>query len=266
MESVKKSERSNMRNSPKQVDSATFGRPLKLVEAAPPPEDYRRRTSHQHPQLRQPRPNPIEPRPHPADLALILTTVTSHLPGAPWSVYDRASVGSWIDGELALLRDAHALDVPVLAICFGAQALAAALGGTVHRAPRPEIGWMAVESHEPGLVPAGPWFQSHFDRFSIPPGAVELARSTVGSQAFRIGRSLGVQFHPELTEEILQLWIGLGLAREARKLGLDPDEQLARTRALRQQSRQRAHDLVDAFLTQVVRAEGSPATETQPTC
>ncbi|MFJ1561942.1 type 1 glutamine amidotransferase [Streptomyces mirabilis] len=189
--------------------------------------------------------------------------------GAPWSVYDRAAIGSWIDGELALLRDAHTLDFPVLAICFGAQALATALGGTVRPAPRPEIGWMTVESHEPGLVPAGPWFQLHFDHFSIPPGALELARSAVGPQAFRIGRSLGVQFHPELTEEILQLWIGMGLAQKPRTLGLDPDELLARTQALREMSRQRARDLVDAFLTQVVEAGTAgwpPTTETRPAC
>lgn len=55
--------------------------------------------------------------------------------GAPWSVYDRASVAPWIDGELELLRTAYAAELPVLGICFGAQALATALGGASRRLP-----------------------------------------------------------------------------------------------------------------------------------
>jgi GMP synthase-like glutamine amidotransferase len=38
--------------------------------------------------------------------------------GAPWSVYDRTAVGSWIEGELSLLREADRLGVPVLGVCF----------------------------------------------------------------------------------------------------------------------------------------------------
>ncbi|WP_267883791.1 glutamine amidotransferase-related protein [Streptomyces sp. NRRL S-646] len=48
---------------------------------------------------------------------------------------------SWIGGELALLRKAHRFGIPVLGVCFGAQALTAALGGSVEPSPRPEIGW-----------------------------------------------------------------------------------------------------------------------------
>ncbi|WP_128374685.1 type 1 glutamine amidotransferase [Streptomyces cavernae] len=171
--------------------------------------------------------------------------------GAPWSVYDRNAVAPWIDGELHLLRTAHASGTPVLGICFGAQALATALGGRVERAPRPEIGWTTVESEAPELVAAGPWFQWHFDRFVTPPGAVELAHSAVGPQAFRSGRALGVQFHPEITEATLRMWFDLGGRRQAAEHGVDPDRLLADTTALRNESRQRAHDLVDAFLAQV---------------
>jgi GMP synthase-like glutamine amidotransferase len=186
--------------------------------------------------------------------------------GAPWSVYDRASVGPWIDGELDLLRTAHASGIPVLGICFGAQVLATALGGGVERAPSPEIGWMAVEvvdpvesvesvesvePRAPGLVPSGPWFQWHFDRFVIPPRAVELARSPVGPQAFQAGRALGVQFHPEITEATLRRWLDLGGRRQAAEYGVDPDRLIADTRASREESRQRACGLVDAFLRQV---------------
>ncbi|MFD3561265.1 type 1 glutamine amidotransferase [Streptomyces sp. NPDC058686] len=187
--------------------------------------------------------------------------------GAPWSVDDHATIGSWVGGELALLREAHALGVPVLGICFGAQALATALGGAVERAPRPEIGWMSVETDAPELVPEGPWFQTHFDRFVVPPGAEELARSAVGPQAFRTGRSLGVQFHPELTEATLRGWLDLGLYDQARGLGIDPDELLERTRELRAEARRRAHVLVDGFLDRVARspaATGAVPTASNP--
>ncbi|OIJ64404.1 type 1 glutamine amidotransferase [Streptomyces mangrovisoli] len=174
--------------------------------------------------------------------------------GAPWSVYDRDKVGRWIDGELALLRGAHRAGVPVLAICFGAQALATALGGSVERAPRPEIGWTPVDTAAPELVPAGPWFQWHFDRFTVPPGAVELARSAVGPQAFRTGRSLAVQFHPELAEPTLRMWLDLGGTAEAAAHGLDAADLMSETRQRREESRRRAHDLVDAFLDSVATA------------
>lgn len=66
--------------------------------------------------------------------------------GAAWSVYDHDRIGTWIGDELDFLRRAHGAGVPVLGICFGGQALAAALGGMVVRAGRPEIGWTTVET------------------------------------------------------------------------------------------------------------------------
>jgi GMP synthase-like glutamine amidotransferase len=185
----------------------------------------------------------VFPDPSAYDLLVLL--------GAPWSVYDRARVAPWIDAELDLVRGAAGLDVPVLGICFGAQALAVALGGRVERAPRAEIGWTTVESGAPGLVPPGPWFQWHFDRFVVPPGAVGLAHTAVGPQAFRSGRSLGVQFHPEITEKTVRMWLDLGGRRQAEEQGVDPDRLLADTIAHEPGSRQRAEHLVDMFLSRV---------------
>jgi GMP synthase-like glutamine amidotransferase len=61
-----------------------------------------------------------------------------------------------VAAELVFLRDAIEHDVPVLGLCFGGQALAAALGGDVERAPTPELGWTEIETDEPELVPPGP--------------------------------------------------------------------------------------------------------------
>ncbi|MFF4350111.1 hypothetical protein [Streptomyces sp. NPDC001530] len=110
---------------------------------------------------------------------------------------------------------------------------------------------MSIESDRPGLIPTGPWFQWHFDRFVVPPGAVEWARGPVGTQAFRSGRVLGAQFHPESTEATLRQWLDLGGWGQAGEHGVDPDRLLAETRALREDSRQQAYALVDVFLEQV---------------
>lgn len=165
--------------------------------------------------------------------------------GAPWSV---TRMNSWITAELALLRDAHARGVPVLGICFGGQALAAALGGTVERAPRFELGWSTLESDAPELVGPGPWFQFHGDRWKLPHGVRELARNEVASQAFSCGRSLGVQFHPELTPDTLQAWFDNGGRPLAESVGADPAALVAELTSALPTVRARAHRLVDAFL------------------
>jgi len=128
--------------------------------------------------------------------------------GSKHSVYDRATVGTWIERELAMLDGAVVAGVPVLGICFGAQALTAALGGQVERSPEREIGWVEPELAEGAPeVLAGPWFTWHEDRCVLPPAAVELARSRTAVQAFRAGRCVGVQFHPEVTADVVRAWV-----------------------------------------------------------
>ncbi len=129
--------------------------------------------------------------------------------GSVWSVYDTATIGNWIGAELAFLAEAQRREIPILGVCFGGQALSAALGGSVEPAPRPEVGWRTVETDKPEVLGAGPWMQWHFDRFTVPGGAAEVARSPSGPQAFTVGRSLGLQFHPEVTAEIVENWLDL---------------------------------------------------------
>lgn len=169
--------------------------------------------------------------------------------GAAWSVYDHAAIGHWIGDELAWLRAADAAGMPVLGICFGAQALAAALGGQVEAAPRAEIGWTHVETHDPELIEAGPWLSFHGDRFLPPPGARLLARTQVCAQAFTLGRHLAVQFHPEVDAAQLGRWLTDGSARAAaEQAGQDPDTLLAQTKAQEPDAALRAERLVAVAL------------------
>jgi GMP synthase-like glutamine amidotransferase len=115
------------------------------------------------------------------------------------------SADPWIAHELRFLRDAHGAGVPVLGICFGAQALAAALGARVALAAAPEIGWIELETADEPL--RGPWFAWHEDAFELPDGARPLARSPSGIHAFAVDASVGVQFHPEVTPAIVGDWI-----------------------------------------------------------
>ena len=76
---------------------------------------------------------------------------------------------SWISGELDWLRRLDAAGVPVLGICFGAQALAAAFGGEVKPAARKEVGWTTSIRWIAAVIEPGPWLEFHGDQCHPPP-------------------------------------------------------------------------------------------------
>ena len=176
--------------------------------------------------------------------------------GSRWSVYDSANVDTWIDDEVSLIAAAVAASVPVLGVCFGAQVLAHALGGSVQPATREEIGWYDVEVAgdpeaaalaERFAIGAGPWFQWHLDVFTPPPGATTLARSAVGPQAFVTGRALGVQFHPEVNRSVLETWM-VSDRDQLVDSGIDPDALLRRTDDLLAGAMKRCEALLNAVV------------------
>jgi GMP synthase-like glutamine amidotransferase len=173
--------------------------------------------------------------------------------GAPWGAWDDHGIGRWLVPEVAWLRSALRRDVPVLGICFGGQLMSRALGGGVAAARRPEIGWTALHSDEPDLIAPGPWFEFHYDNWTVPAGAREIARTASASQAFVHGRSLAVQFHPELTAESLAGWLREGGAAKVASDGQDADALLSHTLAEEPAARRRTAALVDAYLDRVAR-------------
>jgi GMP synthase-like glutamine amidotransferase len=166
--------------------------------------------------------------------------------GASYSVYDTEQPG--IADELAWLRRADEAGVPVLGICFGAQAMSAAFGGRVTAAAGKEIGWTTISTDDPEMVPPGPWLEFHGDQCHPPREAQVLARNEVGVQAFTLGRHLAVQFHPEVDGAQLRGWLDAGGRADAERAGVDPDALVAETVAHEPAARQRAHRLVDAAL------------------
>jgi GMP synthase-like glutamine amidotransferase len=170
--------------------------------------------------------------------------------GSVHSVYDHGTIGSWIHREVDALRVAHAAGVPVLGICFGCQALAAALGGSVERAPDKEIGFITVES-DVEAIEAGPWLAWHQDRVVLPPGAIELARTDVCTQAWRLDHSAAVQFHPEVDADVLAMWIEGAGPRYFADEGVDADAMAALHERERPALQARCDRLVDWFLDEV---------------
>lgn len=154
--------------------------------------------------------------------------------------------------EADLMRSAVDADVPVLGLCYGGQMLARVLGAEVYRSDDSEIGWLPVRSTDPDLVPEGPWFQWHFDTFRAPPGATVVADTDVGPQAFVWGRSLGLQFHPEVTTDIMDEWVRV-YRHELDADGVDPDGLLDETYRRASENRRMGLQLLDRFLTEVAR-------------
>lgn len=166
--------------------------------------------------------------------------------GAPWSVYGD-SVRPWIGGLLDRLREAVERGVPVLGICFGAQAFAEANGGWVAKARDPEVGLHEVHTDRPDVVPAGPWFMWHGDTFGAPPAATVVASTSAGPQAYVLGPHLLVQFHPEATADMVQAWLAYD-DFDFRAAGVDASATLQAMRDDVVGARARADAMLDRFL------------------
>ncbi len=176
-------------------------------------------------------------------------TITSYdalmVLGASPSVNDTA-ISEWFAPVIQLIQDADAANTPVFGICFGAQALAVALGGSVTSAAASEHGWKMIDSHAPSLIPEGPWFQWHIDAITPPPNAEVLATSEQCVQAYRIGPHLAVQFHPEVTTQQAHDWPEVDPAGRASS-AMSTVELVEITEALLPEAATRAALLWDVF-------------------
>lgn len=124
-------------------------------------------------------------------LALVLS-------GGPSSVY--------ADGAPQLDPALFDLGVPVFGICYGFQAMAQALGGTVAHTGtseygRTELKVLGGELHS-GLPSVQPVWMSHGDAVTAAPDGFEVVASSAGAEVAgfenRARRLAGVQYHPEV--------------------------------------------------------------------
>lgn len=125
--------------------------------------------------------------------------------GGPMNIYEHDKY-PWLVREKEFIRRAIDADKIVLGICLGAQLMADVLGGKVYRNEHKEIGWFPIRLTADAM--SSPVFRVlpeefvafhwHGDTFDIPPGAVRTAESQAcRSQAFVMGKAVGLQFHLE---------------------------------------------------------------------
>jgi GMP synthase (glutamine-hydrolysing) len=143
----------------------------------------------------------------------------------------------YLTKEQFLIRDAYRRNIPVLGVCLGSQLIAGALGGTVFRGAKKEIGWYDVKVTDKGLDSLFKGlekkelrvFQWHGDTYTLPQDAVVLAYTDLYPQAFRIGSAYGLQFHLEVTTDMIKVWTE-EYRSEIRREGIELEKIKARNR------------------------------------
>ena len=123
----------------------------------------------------------------------------------------------WIAAEKHAIREAVLTGVPYFGVCFGVQLLADAFGARSFQGPEPEIGvnqvfLTAAARHDPvfrGFPADLEVCEWHSNHFSLPRGAVRLARSPrYENQAIRYGRvAYGIQCHLEPSLQDIRDWL-----------------------------------------------------------
>ena len=131
--------------------------------------------------------------------------------GAPESANDDLP---YLQAEQKLIKKTVDADIPVLGICLGSQLIAKTFGGKVYRGPKKEIGFyhdLRIDNNSKlfsGFTNPFTVFHWHGDTFDLPEKAVRLVHSeNYPNQAFQIASAVGLQFHLEVNEEMVNLWL-----------------------------------------------------------
>jgi len=124
----------------------------------------------------------------------------------------------WIKHLKDWIVSARYTQLPVLGICFGHQVMASALGArVVRRTSGTNIGKATIKISEhhtgdPVFKGIGNEFETYvsheWEVSGSVPGAEILAEDLNGSlMAFRSGKLLGIQFHPEFSEGVMKMYL-----------------------------------------------------------
>ncbi|HOB60439.1 MAG TPA: type 1 glutamine amidotransferase [Methanoregulaceae archaeon] len=165
--------------------------------------------------------------------------------GGPMSVNDEREF-PWLISEKQIIKEWVAKGRPVLGICLGAQLIASSFGALVYPCKK-ELGWSSVNAIGDELFPELPGrfnvFQMHGETFDIQePGMLVFRGEEVLNQAICIGSALGLQFHTELTLEMIQDWISFLPSQKQESL-------ITQSRQYLPESEKICRTIADRFLT-----------------
>ena len=127
--------------------------------------------------------------------------------GGPMDVIDNPP---WMQKELALIKQAVQMDMPILGICLGAQLLASTLGASLNTLSTPELGWQTIQFATGHSMQVPQW---HYQGFNFTESKVKISARSMNwpQQIFHYQRQVGVQFHPEWnTKQIKKLQQAFG--------------------------------------------------------
>nr|WP_297441894.1 type 1 glutamine amidotransferase [Nitrosopumilus sp.] len=131
--------------------------------------------------------------------------------GAPESANDDLP---YLRTEQQLIKNSVEKNIPVLGICLGSQLIAKTFGAKVYSGPRKEIGFyndLKISNDSPffkGFKNPFTVFHWHGDTFDLPLGSIKLASSDYyPNQAFQFKSAIGLQFHLEVNEDMVNLWL-----------------------------------------------------------
>ena len=120
----------------------------------------------------------------------------------------------YLQAEQQLIKNCVENNVPVLGICLGSQLIAKSFGSKVYRGSKTEIGFydnLRIQNNSQffsGFDNPFTVFHWHGDTFDLPDGAIRLASSRhYANQAFQYKSAIGVQFHLEVNEDMVNLWL-----------------------------------------------------------
>jgi GMP synthase (glutamine-hydrolysing) len=170
--------------------------------------------------------------------------------GGPMNVYEERAY-PFLKNEDSFIRRVLIEEIPFLGICLGGQLLSKACGGQIGKSPVREVGWYTVELTQDGqkdllfrgLPKSFKVFQWHEDTFEVPAGGLLLTQGKgCRNQAFKIGtNAYGLQFHIEVTEEMIESWMEDETGRiDAKRIRSD-------TKKLKESFELQAHDLFVNF-------------------